>query len=267
MYVYPVLSRRAGGLSIGLNLNPNDACNWHCAYCQVPNLTRGAAPAIDLARLEAELRGFLADVLAGGFFDRCGLPEAQRRIRDLAISGNGEPTTCQELEAVIAIIDRVGREAGLSPDTRRVLISNGSLAAQPAVRRALRLWAGVGGEVWFKLDSATAAGIRRINGVNLAPATVLRNLEAAAAACPTWIQTCLFQWDGQPPAPAEQEAYLAFLASLAERGIRVEGVLLYGLARPSLQPEAARLSALPAAWLEDFGARIGALGLPVKVSF
>ena len=45
-YVYPVVSRRAGGVSVGINLNPNNACNWHCAYCQVPDLVRGAAPEI-----------------------------------------------------------------------------------------------------------------------------------------------------------------------------------------------------------------------------
>jgi hypothetical protein len=43
-------------------------------------------------------------------------------------------------------------------------------------------------------------------------------------------------------------------------------VLLYGLARPSLQPQADRLSALPAAWLDAFAERIRAAGLPVKVS-
>ena len=34
-YVYPVISRRSGGLSIGINLNPNNACNWRCIYCQL----------------------------------------------------------------------------------------------------------------------------------------------------------------------------------------------------------------------------------------
>ncbi|MCZ7653281.1 MAG: hypothetical protein M5R42_01880 [Rhodocyclaceae bacterium] len=53
-YVYPVVSRRAGGVSIGINLNPNNACNWRCIYCQVPDLKRGAAPLIDLDRLEGE---------------------------------------------------------------------------------------------------------------------------------------------------------------------------------------------------------------------
>ncbi|OYZ39127.1 MAG: radical SAM protein, partial [Methylotenera sp. 24-45-7] len=41
-YVYPVVSRRAGGVSIGINLNVNNACNWRCIYCNVPDLTRGA---------------------------------------------------------------------------------------------------------------------------------------------------------------------------------------------------------------------------------
>ena len=54
-YIYPVVSRRAGGVSIGINLNVNNACNWRCVYCQVPNLTRGAPPPIELIQLEKEL--------------------------------------------------------------------------------------------------------------------------------------------------------------------------------------------------------------------
>ena len=34
-FVYPVLSRRAGGISIGVNLSPSKACNFNCVYCQV----------------------------------------------------------------------------------------------------------------------------------------------------------------------------------------------------------------------------------------
>ena len=34
-YVYPVLSRRAGGISIGVNLNLDQSCNFRCIYCQV----------------------------------------------------------------------------------------------------------------------------------------------------------------------------------------------------------------------------------------
>ena len=66
-YVYPVVSRRAGGVSVGINLNPNNACNWRCIYCQVPDLQRGAAPEIDLKLLDAELMALLTDILHGDF--------------------------------------------------------------------------------------------------------------------------------------------------------------------------------------------------------
>ncbi len=34
-YVYPVISRRSKGLSIGVNLNPDKVCNFDCVYCCV----------------------------------------------------------------------------------------------------------------------------------------------------------------------------------------------------------------------------------------
>ncbi len=92
-YIYPVLSRRAGGLSIGINFNVNNACNWRCIYCQVPDLKIGAAPEINLDLLAKELRLFLDDVLNGDFYDRMDVDIEQRVIKDIAIAGNGEPTS------------------------------------------------------------------------------------------------------------------------------------------------------------------------------
>jgi DNA repair photolyase len=65
-YVYAVISRRAGGVSVGINLNPNNACNWRCVYCQVPDLVRGSRPAIDLPQLERELRELLRELWRRG---------------------------------------------------------------------------------------------------------------------------------------------------------------------------------------------------------
>jgi hypothetical protein len=56
------------------------------------------------------------------------------------------------------------------------------------------------------------------------------------------------------------------LSSLLRGGYQPQGVLLYGLARPSLQAESSRLSALPEESLHTFAARIEKLGLPVKIS-
>src|SRR5690606_954687 len=108
-YVYPVISRRAGGVSVGINLNPNNACNWRCAYCQVPDLRRGAAPPIDRALLERELRGFLLDLTQGDFLEKHAPPEA-RVLKDIAISGNGEPTTAVGFDAIVSTIASVMRD-------------------------------------------------------------------------------------------------------------------------------------------------------------
>lgn len=264
-YVYPVVSRRAGGVSIGINLNTNNACNWRCVYCQVPNLVRGAAPPIDLALLKKELSGFLNEVLHGEFLSK-RVPSDARRINDIALSGNGEPTSAREFEQVIDLIGEVRREISLPPAIKVVLITNGSLMHRAGVQAGVKKMRALNGEVWFKLDSATEAGMRRINSTRIGLKRVQVNLAIAARSCPTWIQTCVLAIDGEPPSVEEQRAYLRFLREQRESGLPVQGVLLYGLARESHQPEARRLSRLPARWLERYAEHIRALGITVKAA-
>jgi len=264
-YVYPVVSRRAGGVSVGINLNPNDACNWACVYCQVPGLTRGTAPDIDLAQLEAELRAMLTDILHGDFM-QTRVPAGARRLNDIALSGNGEPTSAKAFPQVIELIGRVMADFDLVGKVKLVLITNGSLVDRSRVQDGLRKMAALNGEVWFKFDSATASGMRTINQTRIAPDKQFERLDVAARLCPTWLQTCVFALDGAPPSENEQAAYLAAVTRIRQQQIPVQGVLLYGLARPSMQPQASRLSALPAEWLETFAEKIRAAGLPVKVS-
>ena len=264
-YVYPVISRRAGGVSIGINLNTNNACNWRCIYCQVPNLKRGSAPETDLEKLSEELRGFLRELLHGDFM-RQRVPEGARRLNDIALSGNGEPTSAKDFDRVVGRIGDIMAEFDLIGKIKLVLITNGSLIQRPKVKEGLRKMARLGGEVWFKLDSATAAGQRRINGTRQALQKTRDNLCTAARLCPTWLQTCVFALDGQPPVDAEREAYLSFIGKLAAEEVPLRGVMLYGLARPSMQAEAARLSALPKEWLLNFAAEIEARGIPVRLN-
>ena len=122
------------------------------------------------------------------------------------------------------------------------------------------------GEVWFKLDRATAGGISAVNNARISMKRVAANLALAASLCPTWLQTCMFAWDGKPPAQDELDAYLDFVGSLAARGIAIEGVLLYGLARPPMQPEAVRLAVLPRSWMERFARDIEARGVTAKLA-
>ena len=264
-YVYPVVSRRAGGVSIGVNLNPNNACNWACVYCQVPDLVRGTAPPVNMAQLESELRAMLNDIVNGEFM-QTHVHEDMRRLNDIALSGNGEPTSAREFHAVIQLIGALLAEFELLGKIKLVLITNGSLIDRKTVQAVLHAMSGLNGEVWFKLDSATAAGMRTTNQTRIAPERAFERLRTAAGLCPTWLQTCVFALDGAPPSSAEQEAYLALVRRIREAHIPIQGVLLYGLARPSMQPQAARLTALTASWLEDFAERIRLAGLAVKVS-
>lgn len=265
-YVYPVVSRRAGGISVGINLNPNNACNWRCIYCQVGGLKRGAAPPLDHALLQQELTLLLQSLADGSFYRRFQVPEPFRRLCDIAISGNGEPTTLRDFASAIATVEATLADLDLPADLAKVLISNGSQIQRDEVQRGLARWGEMGGELWFKIDRATTREIRQVNRAAVTPERILANLATAAARCPVWIQTCLFAFDDRPPPEDELQAYLDFLATVRERGIPLQGVLLYGLARPSRQPEAPRLSPLPAAWLEALAQRIRALGWPVRVT-
>lgn len=265
-YVYPVLSRRAGGLSIGINLNPDNKCNWRCIYCQVPDLQRGSAPPVDLQQLETELNGFLLDVLRGDFFERQKIEQDLRLIKDIALSGNGESTSASEFDTVVTCIGKSMDQFDLTGRIKLVLITNGSYIQRPHVQKGLQSIAALNGEIWFKLDSAREAGMRRINSINRSMSSVITNLDRACRLCPTWLQTCMFSQHGLPPSEQEQQAYLDFLQQILNNNTPLKGVLLYGLARPSLQAEAPQLEALPGEWLEQFASRIRTLSLPVKVS-
>lgn len=265
-YVYPVISRRSGGLSIGINLNPNNACNWRCIYCQVPDLIRGSSPKIELQQLKDELNGFLNDVIHGNFYDHYDVVEDLRTIKDIAISGNGESTSAADFDQVIELIAQSIRQFDLHDKIKLVLITNGSLAHKKVVQSGLSTISKNNGEVWFKLDSATDTGLKTINNAGLSVDKVKENLKTMSALCSTWLQTCVFKLDDFLPSQRERVSYLEFLVWIKEEGIRIEGVLLYGLARPSMQVEAPRLSTVSEEWMYGFADEISQLGFQTRIN-
>ncbi len=264
-YVYPVVSRRAKGVSIGVNLNPNNACNIRCIYCQVPALKFGKGPEIDLLRLENELRFMLEQVVRGDFMQK-HVPEEARRLNDVALSGNGEPTSSPHFSEAIEVIAKVLRDFGLINAIKIVLITNGTLMHKTTVQQGVTRLADLNGEVWFKHDSATREGLKRIHSIQLSPVKRLIRLKRSAQMCPTWIHTCLFAQHGKPPSENEQNAYLECLRSIKADSTPIHGVYLYTLARPSLRPEAETLTALPLFWLLGFAEKVDSTGMPVEVA-
>ena len=261
-YVYPVVSRRARGVSIGINLNPNNACNWQCVYCQVPGLVRGGPPPLDMALLRNELDIFLNEISSGHFMHEQVAPGSQV-LQDVAFSGNGEPTTAIEFSQAVDVVMDMLRKHSLLGKIKLRLITNGSQVDKAAVKNGLRKLATGNGEVWFKLDAANVGGLAKINGVRISPDAHLRRLRLCADLCPTWVQSCFFMRNGEPPTAMEIDAYITAVEQVADV---VAGVHLYGLARLSMQPEANLLGRLPKAWFDLLADRLKIMGLEVTIN-
>ena len=262
-YIYSVISRRAGGLSIGVNLNVNSACNWQCIYCEIPNLTRGSPPPIELDVLEDELRFFLNDIIHGDYMEK-NVALENRHLKDIAFSGNGEPTSAEEFPEVISIVEKILSEFNLLHKIKIRLITNGSLMYKASVLQSITMLEKINGEVWFKVDSALEESIEIINQINLKPKQILERLQACALNCPTFIQTCIFTIDGKEP---DQKSIDAYINLVKEVKTTIKGVHIYGLARPSLQPQANRIGRINLDVLENIAKELLKLGIPTTVSY
>ena len=228
-YVYPVVSRRAGGLSLGINLNTNNACNWQCIYCEVPNLTRGKPDPIDLNLLRVELQDWLKNLVEGGFIEKHTDPGT--RFKDIALSGNGEPTACKEFKSVLRIIEEEFTACKCPTDIKIRLITNGSYLSEKEVQDAWQEMP-LEKEIWFKIDSANTLTIQQLNQVNLTQNQIRKNLESALSVSSTVIQTCLTKINGQLPQESEICEYVRLLKPYEKK---IKSIHLYSLARPTEQ--------------------------------
>jgi len=264
-YVYAVLSRRSGGISIGINLNPDKRCNFDCVYCQVDRTAMPAPMAVDLGALADELTRVLTAAKAGHLLAHPrfrDLPEDLREVRDLALSGDGEPTSAPRFEAIVARILEV-RDATGWRGLPLVVITNASGLDRPEVRAGVDRLLAAGGDVWAKLDAGTADYFARVCGTQVPYAKVLANLKETARRHPITLQTCLFAMNGAPPPDDEIAAYTGHVREIADGG-RLRGVQIYTVARP---PAESYVTPLSAEALEAVAARVRAAvpGVPVAV--
>jgi wyosine [tRNA(Phe)-imidazoG37] synthetase (radical SAM superfamily) len=184
LYIYPVISRRARGLSIGINLNPDAACNFDCIYCCADRTTLRHAPDVDLAVLESELRHLVqtrAQLFREPEFRH--VPHEFRRLNDLAFSGDGEPTVAPCFADAIRIAAAVRRDFRLD-DAKIVVITNACGLTRPAVVEALALLDQHNGEIWAKLDAGTEDYFRQVARSRNSLQQVLDSIRAAAQVRP-----------------------------------------------------------------------------------
>jgi wyosine [tRNA(Phe)-imidazoG37] synthetase (radical SAM superfamily) len=243
-YVYAVVSRRSGGLSVGINLNPDKACNFDCIYCQVDRTVPPTVRRVDLRLLGTELDLLLSAARDGRLFDDPrfdALPPPQHFVRDIAFSGDGEPTTSPHFPAAVRMAADARRRFELV-DTKLVLITDAAYLTKPSVRTALVTLDENNGEIWAKLDAGTEAFFRRVNKPNVPFRVVLGNITAAAIVRPIVIQSLWMRIDGGGPPAAEVEAFCDRLNEVLEAGGRLKAIQLYTIARTPASPTVSALS-------------------------
>jgi len=232
-YVYPVLSRRARGLSVGVNLNPDAACNFDCIYCQVDRTVAPRVRRVDLDVLRTELDAMLAPAASGAIFDEpefAATPPPLRRVNDIAFSGDGEPTTCPVFAESVALAAELKDARGLG-HIKIVLITDACYLMRPEVRRGLEMMDAANGQIWAKLDAGTEDYYRLINRPNHPLAHVMENIIDAARRRPVVIQSLFMRVNNRGPDAEEIDAYVGRLNEITRAGGRISLVQVYTVAR------------------------------------
>jgi wyosine [tRNA(Phe)-imidazoG37] synthetase (radical SAM superfamily) len=232
-FVYPVLSRRSQGISIGVNLNPDKVCNFDCIYCQVDRTRQGETRFVEIDALLAELGEMLDFVASGAIFETekfRDTPPKLRRLNDVAFSGDGEPTTYKNFDEIIAACAKIKRDRGLE-DVKLVLITNASMFHRPHVQRGLATLDANNGEIWAKLEAGTEEYFKLVDRTPIPIQQILDNIAAAARVRPLVIQSLFMRVAGEPPSPAELDAFCDRLNEITAAGGRLNLVQIYTVAR------------------------------------
>jgi wyosine [tRNA(Phe)-imidazoG37] synthetase (radical SAM superfamily) len=232
-FVYPVLSRRSGGISVGVNLNPDKICNFDCIYCQVDRTRQSETTFVETQALLDELEGMLRFVSSGEIFQTpefSATPPALRRLNDIAFSGDGEPTTYRNFDELIETCAAVKRRLGLD-DVKTVLITNASMFHRPHVERGLAILDANQGEIWAKLEAGTDEYFHKIERTPIPFRQILDNIAAAAQVRPLVIQSLFMRVAGEPPSSAELNAFCGRLNEIKAAGGQIKLVQVYTVAR------------------------------------
>jgi wyosine [tRNA(Phe)-imidazoG37] synthetase (radical SAM superfamily) len=243
-FVYPVLSRRSRGLSIGVNLNPDKVCNFDCIYCQVDRRSAAVTDFVAIERLLAELEQMLDVVESGAIYRDERFHETPvpfRRLNDIAFSGDGEPTTFRNIDRIVAAVAAIKQRRGLDA-VKLVMITNASMFHRPNVRAALEILDRNQGEIWAKLDAGTDAYYHLIERTRIPFERILTNLRDAAQVRPLVIQSLFMRVDGVGPPAEEIAAFCTRLNEVRAAGGVLDRVQVYTVAR---RPAEDCVSALP----------------------
>jgi wyosine [tRNA(Phe)-imidazoG37] synthetase (radical SAM superfamily) len=232
-FVYLVISSRAGGLSIGVNLNPTLKCTLNCAYCEVDRTFPARAQQFDLDRMGAELLDTLGAAYGGQLRQNeryATLPAHLLQLKHVALSGDGEPTLAPHFVDALQEVIRI-RALGRFPFFKIVLVTNSTQFDQPEVWKAIKMFMPAD-EIWAKLDGGTQEYVTKVNGPSVSIEKVTRNISMLAQKRPVIIQSLFPALNGEEPTDTEINEYALRLKRLRAEGAQIPLVQIYSAIRP-----------------------------------
>ncbi len=260
---YPVVSRRAQGVSLGINLNPDGFCNFRCVYCQVPRHELDhevADPPLDLVLEEIDrLHGEAASGRLFASERLSATPPELRTLRDISLSGDGEPSLYRDLGPLLAALLPRAAAWGVSLQ----LISNGAGLLRPELRPLLARLRPGRDRVWVKADAWNQRDVKEIYDLTLPIAALFKRLDAVLDLCPCWLQTCVFKSQDTLLSCEPPQRIGSAVEELRRAHPRLERLQIYTLARATFTPGLAPLTdAEILAWAGEVQSRTS---LPLQV--
>jgi wyosine [tRNA(Phe)-imidazoG37] synthetase (radical SAM superfamily) len=233
-FVYAVVSARARGLSIGVNMNPDKHCNFDCGYCEVNRAAPAPEKSLDVDVMAIELQRMLLLACSGelrNFQDYRQAPPDLLALRHVALSGDGEPTLCPNfLDAVRAVVHV--RALGRFPFFKIVLITNATGLDLHQVQNGLKLFTN-DDEIWVKLEAGTQSYMDSVNCPDCPLDKILENILFIARQRPVTVQSLFPLLNGKEPSAEEIEEYALRLRDLKEAGAQIPLVQIYSATRPT----------------------------------
>ena len=241
-FVYAVVSARARGLSVGINMSPDTNCNFQCVYCEVHRDGEPREGLLDVDAMAAELKRTLAFVRAGRLRERPWyrtLPDELLQLRHVALSGDGEPTLSPRFAEALQGVVHVRALSGF-PFFKLVLLTNATGLDLPHVQQGLKHLTR-SDEVWAKLDGGTQAYVNKVNRASVPLEKILSNILMLGRQRPVVIQSLFPAINGEEPPLEEIEQYARRLLELKKAGAQISLVQIYSATRPSPNSESEHL--------------------------
>jgi wyosine [tRNA(Phe)-imidazoG37] synthetase (radical SAM superfamily) len=223
-------------------MNPDGLCNFDCVYCEVDRHKCRGESTVDVARMRTELDQVLEQAMTGRLRNLApfhATPADLLELKEVALSGDGEPTLCPNFREVIEGVAHV-RAGGKWPFFKIVLITNGTGLHLSHVRSGIEILTSYD-EIWIKLDAGTQRGMDLVNRADVRIETILENIVKLGRERPIIIQSLFPLLRGAEPLTEEIDAYLERLRELREAGAQIEYVQVYSAHRPAIHPDCGHL--------------------------